>query len=170
MQKQVFKRGMAILAKNFPEKFMDYDMLWSFLFDLTDEAFMKAIGNLIVSKCEINKATNMIALIRELAEEKKATAGEAWAEVLREIGRVGSWGKPKFSDPLIQDAVDCIGWNSICSSEEIMIERAHFLKIYDSIAARRRIEAIGNSAPVKGLIDMSKDIKNLISSIAIGMK
>jgi hypothetical protein len=170
MQKQTFKRGMAILAKNFPEKFMDYDMLWSFLFDLTDEAFMKAIGNLIISKCEINKATNMIALIREFAEEKSLTAGEAWAEVLCEVKRVGSWGNPKFKDGLVQKAVDCIGWQAICSSESIMVERAHFLKIYDSIDARRRIETIGNSAPVKGLIDMSKDIKNLTSLVAIGMK
>jgi hypothetical protein len=170
MQKQTFKRGMGILAKSFPEKEMDFDILWSLLFDLKDDDFIKAIGSLIATKTEINRATNIIALIREFAEEKKATAGEAWGEVLREVGRVGSWGIPKFSDPLIQSAVECVGWQAICSSEEIMIERAHFLKIYDSIAQRRRIEVIGNSAPIQNLIDMSKDIKNLTSSVMAGMK
>jgi len=159
MEKQTFKKGMAILAKGFPDKIMDYDLMWEYLYDLSDADFLKSISFLVESKYEINKATNMIAVIRNLAMPKNKLAGEAWGEVIKQIGKVGSWGTPVFSDPLIRRAVDCLGWSCLCSSEDIMVERAHFLKIYESIVERNKMDLISNSPQI---LNITKEVvKNL---------
>jgi hypothetical protein len=65
------------------------------------------------------------------------TAGEAWEEVLRYIADHGSHnGTPEFSNPIITKAVRAIGLVNIGMSEDVMVERAHFLKIYDQLSSR----------------------------------
>lgn len=59
-------------------------------------------------------------------------AADAWSEALKQISVVGTSGIPKFSHQAVQKAVKAIGWRNICMSEEIGVERAHFLKIYES--------------------------------------
>lgn len=155
MEYNTFKKGMGLLVKAFPEKENDYDLMWEFLQDLEDEDFIKAISKIVITTKDINRATNMIALIRESALPENILAGEAWAEVLKEISKTGSWGKPQFNDPLIVRAVECIGWKNMCMSENIAIERAHFLKVFDSLSARNRIATL----------TVSHDVKKLISSV-----
>ena len=65
-------------------------------------------------------------------------AGQAWGEVVRQVWECGTWAIPRFSDPLIQRAVDAIGWEAICLSDTIGVERAHFMKIYDQLKERQR--------------------------------
>ena len=62
---------------------------------------------------------------------------DAWNQVQREIGRIGSWGTPQFDDPLIKRAVDGMGWRNLCMSENAMADRAHFLKLYESLLQRQ---------------------------------
>lgn len=142
-----------MIVKTFPDKDCDYEVMWEFLKDLDGDSFLKSISNIIMTKNDINKATNMIALIRENAIPKGLTAGEAWAEILEKISSVGSWGYPKFANPLINEAVSCIGWRSMCMSENISIERAHFLKVFESLSTRKRNEDLTISHDVKGLIN-----------------
>lgn len=61
----------------------------------------------------------------------------AWGKVLDEVWRVGSYGTPEFDNPAIRDAVNAVGWDAICASEMIGVERAHFAKAYS--ATRKRI-------------------------------
>lgn len=138
MSHDVFKRGMALLVKAFPDKEMDYDILWQFTEDLEDLAFMQSVSRLIMTSPNINRATNLVALIREGAVPEDETAGQAWGEVLQKISSVGSWGKPEFSSPLIKQAVEGVGWKDMCMSENISMERAHFLKIYEALLKRKR--------------------------------
>lgn len=63
-------------------------------------------------------------------------ASDAWAEVLQQLRAVGSYGRPKFSHPVVKKAVDAIGWTSLCWSEQIGVERAHFIKIYETYRGR----------------------------------
>ena len=44
---------------------------------------------------------------------------------------------PKFKDPLIQKAVDIMGWKELCLSENQVADRAHFMKIYDKLVERK---------------------------------
>jgi hypothetical protein len=42
----------------------------------------------------------------------------AWSEVISQASSVGHRGRPSWSHPLIGQAVDAIGWRSICLSDE----------------------------------------------------
>lgn len=147
----MFEQGVFILGRQFPEKVFDVPILWDFLQDLTNEQYINAIKEIVSSTDEINKATNIIAIIRSkaLCNDQK-TAGEAWAEVLGQVNKVGSYGQPKFSSGAIQKSVEAIGWRQICLSETPMIERAHFLRIYETIAVREKNRIL--SAPIKLLV------------------
>lgn len=86
-----------------------------------------------------------IARIREkaiqLTRPERLSAFEAWGVVKQAIERVGFYRYPKFEDPLIARAVECIGWQTICSSENEPADRAHFAKVYDSLVRREDEDA-----------------------------
>ena len=153
MDQKIFKQGMAIFVKSFPDKVFDTDVMWEFLQDLEDEDFLEAISKIVMSTKEINRATNLIALIREFAIPEDMTAGESWGQVLKQIQSVGSYNRPSFKDQITSDCVDFIGWRNLCMSENISIERAHFLKMHDTISKRERIESLTTSHDVKNLIN-----------------
>lgn len=76
--------------------------------------------------------------------------GEAWQEVIDEIRAHGcrrptSSGyvirEPDFSHPLVAKAVKAIGITAIGDSEDVMVERAHFLKIYSAYLERATQDA-----------------------------
>ena len=162
MDQKVFKKGLALFVKSFPDKVFDTDVMWEFLQDLEDEDFLMAVSKIVMTTKDINRATNLVALIRETAIPLNETAGEAWGIVLKNIQSVGSYGKPEFKDPCISRAVECIGWKNLCLSENIAIERAHFLKIYENLENRSRQQQLTKSHDVKKLI---KDITKSIGSV-----
>jgi hypothetical protein len=145
---------MGALVIAFPDRDFDMEIYWEFLRDLDDFQFLKAVRDFITTRKELYPSSNPIALLRELAlNGTRLIGGEAWGEVMREISRTGSRGSPKFSSPLIGKAVDCIGWNTICQSQNISVERAHFLKIYDSLAERERNDHLLLPSRMKTLIE-----------------
>lgn len=86
-----------------------------------------------------------IARIREralsLVRPERKDPFEAWGVVLETIGRVGFYRSPHFEDPLIARAVDCMGWQYLCSSENIVADRAHFAKVYEQFVEREAQDA-----------------------------
>lgn len=86
-----------------------------------------------------------IAELREawaLAKTGPRRSGlDAWADVLREVQRVGWYGTPNLEDPVAAQAVKTLGWRAICESDNQAADRAHFAKAYESIAARQ-LEAV----------------------------
>ena len=155
MNIKTFKNGMGALLQAYPDRRFDNDIFYTFLNDLKDDDFLRAVSEIISTQKEIYPGTHVVGLIREKAwVDKNITAGEAWAEVRGLIGKVGSYGYPKFSSRAIDKAVSAVGWRDMCLSENIMIERAHFLKIYDSIVKREEESQMmlpGN--PLKKMIE-----------------
>ncbi len=163
LNQQQFNKAMVVLIKAFPEKEFDLDVLWSLLRDLNPESLERSIIKIISNEKEIYKSTNMVALIRENAIEfKEKDISEAWHEVIQQINRVGSWGKPVFSSELIEKAVFCIGWKDICMSSNIAIERAHFFRVYESYLTREK-----GTYKVFG-VENKKSINNSIFKIMNG--
>jgi len=163
MKKEIFKKGIAILATLFPEKQLDAGLCWEFLNDLTDERFMQAVVELSKQEREINKAHNIIAIIREKAcIIDRITSGEAWGEVRKQISSVGHYGIPKFSSPTIQRAVDCMGWISLCVSESPSYDRDKFMKIYDSLKDRADKEQIINPQNLSLVNDIVKKLGKIV--------
>lgn len=66
---------------------------------------------------------------------------QAWAEVLDQIRRVGYVGRPAWSHPAVETAVQAFGWLALCESTTQMADRAHFLRIYEDVQERVTFEA-----------------------------
>lgn len=140
MDKKIFKEGIALLLRAFPNKEINPKLAWVLLCDLNNPEYESAIMKIISTQVEIYPNTNMIALIRHNAKEDLniLTAGEAWGKVLRQISKAGHYGIPKFKDDLVKKSVEAIGWHNICMSENIGIERAHFFKVYEALSGRKK--------------------------------
>lgn len=70
-------------------------------------------------------------------------AGEAWGEVIQYIVTKGCHGEvPEFSYPIIKQAVQIIGMENIGMSDDVMVERAHFLKIYEQLRNREIVNIV----------------------------
>ena len=71
------------------------------------------------------------------------TAEEAWTEVMRTLNR---YKRPQYTNPLIDKAVDFMGYANLCDSENAMADRAQFIKAYNNLKERRNelegIEAV----------------------------
>ena len=162
MQRVTFNSGMAAIARFFPEKSIDLEIAWEYLKDMTDDQFMNAINIIMKDEKDINKASNIIAIIRHAGlKPLMLEAGEAWAVVLKAVSKIGSYGQPKFKDEAIGKAVECIGWRNICLSETIGVERAHFMKIYETLKTRKEKESVIGDSGIKQLTsDVVKQIGN----------
>lgn len=94
-----------------------------------------------------NKWSPSIAEIREMTASmvygEQMTWGEAWEKALDAVRRYGSYNKEKALDsldPLTRKCVENIGFLELCRSENIMVERAHFQRIYEVYAKRELTE------------------------------
>ena len=90
-----------------------------------------------------NKWSPSIAEIRELVATiqygEQLTWGEAWERALNAVRRYGSYNKQAALDsldPLTRRCVENIGYLDLCMSENIMVERAHFQKIFEIYSKR----------------------------------
>lgn len=144
-----FYQGMKILERAVPtfkpvlkkgNEPGTYDVFYELLKDLEPDVFKAAVLKVssdveFVSLRAIREAANAIT------SPTLKTGLEAWEEVLDQVRGVGSYGFPHFEDPLTARLVNSLGWHNICLSEEPMIERAHFIKAYESAAKREHDEA-----------------------------
>ena len=88
--------------------------------------------------------------------EKLPSAAEAWEEVEQQICAAGIYKPPVFSSELVRRAARAIGWLQLCSSENPAADRAHFLRLYESMKNKRKeareIEQVMKIAGVGDLI------------------
>lgn len=105
-------------------------------FDLLDAAAMHYVAS------SGSAFPPSIAELREAAYKlvsmDKLSAEEAWGEVQKAIRRFGSYRMPKFNSSIIGCAVEIIGWRALCASENEVADRAHFFRVYESLARRER--------------------------------
>lgn len=116
--------------------------------DTTIEVYVRLLGDISVEvlttaieQCVTEcKFFPTIAEIRDkvlaLTAPQRRDPMDAWGEVLQSIARVGFYNSPSFDDPLIARAVDSLGWKYLCSSENIVADRAHFSKLYEQLVQR----------------------------------
>lgn len=106
--------------------------------DIEDEVLDAAI-NQCLAECEffptVARLRRMcLALTSDVT--RQPTPFEAWGQVLKQIGSVGYYSKPSFDSPLITKAVNAMGWQSLCLSENQVADRAHFVKVYEQLLSR----------------------------------
>ena len=107
-----------------------------YLADIPVEELRTVIGQAIAT-C---KFPPTVAEIREtwhgLSHVGRLTYGEAWELVQKEIRRIGSYGKPRFSDETTARVVAAMGWKELCMSEDQGRDRAQFRDMYNAIVNR----------------------------------
>ena len=137
------KALLAIIAAAYGEKFKltpkTLDVYAELLADLDIDTLKAATRQHIAS----GDWPPTIADLRRLCAQVSAPAmpdwGEAWRELLDQIGRVGSYGAPSWSHPVIAEAVRQFGpWREVCAMEidQTPTNRAQFRQIYEAIAGR----------------------------------
>jgi hypothetical protein len=85
------------------------------------------------------------AKIADITVIREKTGIEAWGDVKTAIRRFGIYNEKKAMDSLsgvARKVVEAIGFKTLCLSEEEMADRAHFLKVYDTLAKRERDDAL----------------------------
>ncbi len=144
MTKGEVAKLLVVLAASYPKFEVDdlkvqvwYEMLGDLDYDVANIAIKKIIM--------LNTFPPAIAEVRkaaiEISSPRGLTAAEAWGEVIRAIRDYGYYREKEAMasmSPITAQVVRYLGWREICLSEEPEILRAHFLKMYDQVAAREQ--------------------------------
>ena len=132
---------------------------WSLMLADLDPVVAKAA---VIKVCRESDYFPSVARIVAAAEEldprneKLPTAAEAWEEVEKLIIQFGPYRAPQYSCDTVRRAVRAIGWLQLCCSENPAADRAHFLKLYESMRSKHKeqkeIEQVMKIAGVGDLI------------------
>lgn len=98
---------------------------------------LKVTSNFFPSICQLRQT----AIDAEVGD-KIPTAEAAWAEInthVRTIGSSRSWREPPWSHPLVQELADAMGWEQLCLSQNALADRAHMLKMYESVSNKNKM-------------------------------
>lgn len=106
-------------------------------FDVAEMALRKWVAT--------NKWSPSIADIREMTSGivngDPLTWGESWERALKAVRRFGSYNKGAALDsldPLTRKCVESIGYMELCMSENIMADRAHYQRIFETLSKREQ--------------------------------
>lgn len=101
-----------------------------------------------------------IADLRETAVEivggEAMTWGESWHKLQEAIRRFGIWNEREALeslDPLTRKCAEYIGYRQLCISENVMADRAHYQKIFETVSKREQIDR-RLSAPLREAIGL----------------
>ena len=144
---------MGVMAHAYPRYELSADSLKLYgkmLADIPSD-ILEAAAQQIMAE---NKFFPSIAEWREMAHKLMVgklqipSAFEAWEDAMAQVRRCGDYYRyqlnqrtPEYSHPLVEKAVQVIGYRHLCESENISIERAHFFKIYESLLSRAEEDA-----------------------------
>jgi len=120
-----------------------FNMWFALVGDLPYDVAGAAVKKYIL----LNKFPPTVADIRELASGivngNPLSWGESWERALNAVRKYGSYNKTAALDSLdslTRKCVESIGYMELCMSENIMVERAHFQKVFEVFAKREQTE------------------------------
>lgn len=124
--------------------------LWITMFADTDKEIMNlAIQKMIATSKYFPTVAEVREAISEISTGYVIDGGAAWGEVIAAIRNYGQYREiqalESMSD-ITRTVVQRIGWRDLCISEDIEINRAHFLKIYQAEEKRQKQK---NSLPLE---------------------
>lgn len=134
---------VLMLFKSFPNARTDEDNARAFESALIDlDAIMagKAIERLRATRTFLPSIAEIRQATIDLQLGPLTTGEQAYATMLGVIRKVGAYATPRFTDPLITQAIGVWGsWQDVCRSpENDAAGRARFIELYDQLARRRR--------------------------------
>lgn len=138
----------SINYRNWPEEGKGEALvsLWeSMLSDVDFETAKMAVQKYMLESVYPPTVADIRSRVADFTTPREKTGIEAWGEVKRAIRLHGSYNEKKAMDSLTgatKKVVEYIGFKTLCMSENEMADRAHFLKVYDTVAKRDREDAL----------------------------
>jgi hypothetical protein len=91
------------------------------------------------------------ATLRNILGANAATEPDpeaAWGEVQNQIRIMGYYRAPRFTDPAIAEAVQIMGWQTLCTADlaDEPANRKHFWDVYRSCKRRENQQAVREAA------------------------
>jgi hypothetical protein len=134
---------LGVIAAAHPDRFEITDERIDVYADLLADLDIAALKAATRQHLAMSPHPPTVADLRRGCAQVSAPAlpdwGEAWAELLGQIGRVGYVGTPTWSHPVIAEAVRQFGpWRELCAMEidQTPTNRAQFRQVYEAVARR----------------------------------
>lgn len=138
----------SINYRNWPEAGKEEMVvsLWeTMLSDVDFEIAVMAVQKYMLESVYPPTVADIRSRVTDFTIPREKTGIEAWGEVKEAIRKYGSYNEQKAMDSLrgpARKVVEHIGFRTLCLSENEMADRAHFLKVYDTVAKREREDAL----------------------------
>ncbi len=139
---------MTLAWPNYKAKEGTIEVYASVLSDVPDDVLMAAAKQLIASGGEFFPSASLwrtTALNMMSGRQSSISAYEAWEEVQKQVALCGDYYRytrgicnrvPVWSSPLVEKAVNAVGYQRICETDNEDVVRAHFFKAYDGLVRR----------------------------------
>lgn len=118
---------------------------------ILDKATIKLINTskFLPTIAEIRETAT--ALSNKINGTRIKDVDEAWAEVQEEIHRAFVYKKPEFSTPEIAEAVNGMGWQTLCTMlvTEVGTYRAQFRDMYRAACARHKDNTVDKAIGIQ---------------------
>lgn len=134
--------------RNWPETGKEEALinLWESMLDDVDYEVGRVVIKKFISESVFPPTiADIRARIADVTVARGKTGIEAWGDVKLAIRRFGSYNEEKAMEFLkgpTRKVVESIGFRTLCLSENEMADRAHFLKVYDTVEKREREDAL----------------------------
>lgn len=150
---------------------------WAILGDLDADVALAALRRVLATQ-EIPALPTPGAIRRaaaELTHPRLPSPEEAWATVLGAVRRHGHYDPPggawDFEHEPVRRAVRTIGWDTLCLSADIGVERAHFMRIYAAMTETVAEDACLPHALRRGALcggGGAESMQDMLKRIAVG--
>lgn len=112
--------------------------LWkSFLSEYPDEVGLAAMHQCLKTKEFPPKPADIIRIAETMRKDQLPLAEDAWREVSLKLN---PYQKPKWSHPLIEQAVKSLGYSRLCTSQSPEYDHSQFIKTYEKYKERSQQE------------------------------
>lgn len=150
MDREEVKQILTIINVAYPNFYKDSDKkaavnLWCMMFE---EDSLQSVQLAVKTHIATNKFPPKIADIRESlvnVSRSVLSSDEAWGMVKKAISRYGMYRETEAIESLSDELgtfVKRFGYKDLCLSENIMADRAHFIKLWESNRKNEKYNAM----------------------------
>lgn len=129
-----------------PDKAEALTSLWTdMLSDVDFEIAQMAVQKYMLESVYPPTVADIRSRVADFVAPKEKSGIEAWGEVKTAIRKFGYYREGEAMASLrgpVKEVVKSIGFQTLCMSDNEMADRAHFLKVYETIARRERDDAL----------------------------
>ena len=138
----------SVNYRNWPEPGKEEALvaLWSSsLSDVDFEIASMAVQKYMLESVYPPTVADIRSRVADFVAPREKSGIEAWGDVKTAIRKFGYYNEAKAMASLTgptKQVVESIGFRTLCMSDNEMADRAHFLKVYETIAKRERDDAL----------------------------